>query len=158
MYLIVLNPDLKLHRQTEPVPSQTTLHTRLGGGAKPGGGVLAGGRQEHGGRGRAAGRRRGEGQVRAARVRHVAHAQVVHQLVAQVPLLLALVLQGVEGLLQLCLGDVLQPHRLVQLAVQELRLLRQHLGIVLQGLVLHLGEEGWRDGGRMGTESEEEDG
>lgn len=88
--------------------------------------------------GGATGRGRGECQVGTAGVGHIAHTEVVHQLPAQVFLLLTLTLQGLQSLLQLGVWDVLQTQRVLQLAIEKLCLLLQDLDLMFQAFILHL--------------------
>ena len=81
-------------------------------------------------------------------VQGVPNGHVVGQLLPQGGLELALRLDGLQGLSQLPLGDLLQAHRILQLAVQELCVLLQTPDLVLQALELHLERQGvFRFGG-----------
>lgn len=83
----------------------------------------------------------GECQVGSGSVHAVAQAEVVGQLLPQVVLLLALALQGVQGLLQLTFRDVFQAQGVFQLTVQQHCLLLHHFDFVFQPFILNLREK-----------------
>lgn len=83
----------------------------------------------------------GERQVGSGSVHAVAQAEVVGQLLPQVVFLLALALEGVQGLLQLTCRDVLQAQGVFQLTVQQHRLLLHHFDFMFQPFVLNLKEK-----------------
>lgn len=81
----------------------------------------------------------------------VTKAQVVGQLFPQIVSLLPLTLEGIQGLLQLTLSNVLQTQRIFQLTVEENGLLFQDFYFMLQSFIFNLigsrteQEKGFRD-------------
>lgn len=74
-------------------------------------------------------------------IERVSDVHVVRELLPQGRLQLALRLDGLQGLAQLTLGDLLQTDGLLQLAVEKLGVLLQAADLVLQALEFHLREK-----------------
>lgn len=79
-------------------------------------------------------------------IERVSDVHVVGELLPQGRLQLALRLDGLQGLAQLTLGDLLQTDGLLQLAVEKLGVLLQAADLVLQTLKFHLREKGREKG------------
>lgn len=80
----------------------------------------------------------GERQMGSCSVDAVTQAEVVGQLLPQIVLLLALTLEGIQGLLQLTLRNVLQTQCVFQLTVEKDSLLLEDFNFMFQPLILNL--------------------